>query len=73
MKYLYRLYQLFIALPLIAVYTVLTSIVVIAGAQSWNEIAEFGKSKLDFFKKRLQGLETMVIRLPGILSSQRNG
>ena len=29
---------------------------VIAGAQSWNEIAEFGKSKLDFFKKRLQGL-----------------
>ena len=31
----------------------------IAGAQSWNEIAELGKSKFDFFKKRLVGLETI--------------
>ena len=37
----------------------ITIAAVIAGAQSWNEIAEFGKSKLDFFKKRLQGLETI--------------
>ena len=36
MKYLYRLYQLFIALPLIAVYTVLTSIVVIIGCAIGN-------------------------------------
>ena len=37
----------------------ITIAAVIAGAQSWNEIAEFGKSKLDFFKKRLEGLETI--------------
>lgn len=37
----------------------ITIAAIIAGAQSWNEIAEFGKSKLDFFKKRLQGLETI--------------
>lgn len=30
----------------------ITIAAVIAGAQSWNEIAEFGKSKLDFFKQR---------------------
>ena len=36
MKYLYRLYQLFIALPLIAVYTVLTCIVVIIGCAIGN-------------------------------------
>jgi predicted transposase YbfD/YdcC len=30
-----------------------------SGAQSWNEIAEFGKSKLDFFKQRLVGLESI--------------
>ena len=28
----------------------ITIAAIIAGAQSWNEIAEFGKSKLDFFK-----------------------
>ena len=37
----------------------ITIAAVIAGAQSWNEIAEFGKSKLDFFKQRLVGLESI--------------
>ena len=35
----------------------ITIAAVIAGAQSWNEIAEFGKSKLDFFKKRMRSEE----------------
>lgn len=29
---------------------------VICGAQTWNEIEEFGKAKIDFFKKKLPGL-----------------
>lgn len=37
----------------------ITIAAVIAGAQSWNEIAEFGKSKFDFFKERLTGLESI--------------
>lgn len=32
---------------------------VICGAQSWNEIEEFGKSKFDFFKKRIPDLESI--------------
>ena len=32
---------------------------VICGAQSWNEIEEFGNSKLDFFKKRIPDLESI--------------
>lgn len=32
---------------------------VICGAQSWNEIEEFGKAKFDFFKKRLPGLNSI--------------
>lgn len=32
---------------------------VICGAQSWNEIEEFGNAKLDFFKSRLPDLETI--------------
>lgn len=46
----------------------ITIAAVIAGAQSWNEIAEFGKSKLDFFKKRLQGLETIPSHDTSIVS-----
>ena len=30
---------------------------VICGAQSWNEIEEFGNSKIAFFKSRIPGLE----------------
>ena len=30
---------------------------VICGAQSWNEIEEFGNSKMTFFKSRIPGLE----------------
>ena len=37
----------------------ITIAAVIAGAEFWNEIAEFGKSKLDFFKQRLVGLESI--------------
>lgn len=36
MKYLYRIYQLFVALPLIAIYTVFTCIVVIIGCAIGN-------------------------------------
>ena len=36
MKYLYRIYQLFIALPLIAIYTVLTCLMVIIGCSLGN-------------------------------------
>ena len=36
MKYLYRIYQLFIALPLIAIYTLLTCFVVIVGCALGN-------------------------------------
>lgn len=32
---------------------------VICGAQSWNEIEEFGKAKFDFFKKRIPDLESI--------------
>lgn len=32
---------------------------VICGAQSWNEIEEFGKAKFDFFQKRLPGLSSI--------------
>ena len=32
---------------------------VICGAQSWNEIEEFGNSKLAFFKSKLPGLESI--------------
>lgn len=32
---------------------------VIAGAQSWNDISEFGKEKFDFFKERLDGLKSI--------------
>ena len=46
----------------------ITIAAVIAGAQSWNEIAEFGKSKLDFFKKRLQGLRLFQAMTPSIVS-----
>uniref|UniRef100_UPI003AAA61ED transposase family protein n=1 Tax=Segatella sp. TaxID=2974253 RepID=UPI003AAA61ED len=56
-----------IADPLVAGLTVhkmehiiyITIAEVISGDQSWNEIAEFVKSKLEFFKKRLQGLDTI--------------
>ena len=30
---------------------------VICGAQSWNEIEEFGNAKISFFKSRIPGLE----------------
>ena len=30
---------------------------VICGAQSWNEIEEFGNSKMTFFKSRIPSLE----------------
>ena len=30
---------------------------VICGAQSWNEIEEFGNAKIAFFKSRIPGLE----------------
>lgn len=36
MKYLYRIYQLLIALPLIAIYTVITSLIVIIGCSLGN-------------------------------------
>lgn len=32
---------------------------VICGAQSWNEIEEFGNSKLDFFKSKIPNLESI--------------
>lgn len=32
---------------------------VICGAQSWNEIEEFGNAKFDFFKSRIPDLETI--------------
>lgn len=31
----------------------------ICGAESWNEIEEFGKNKFDFFKKRISDLESI--------------
>ena len=36
MKYIYRIYQLFIALPLIAIYTLITSLMVIIGCALGN-------------------------------------
>ena len=36
MKYLYRTYQLLIALPLIAIYTIITSLIVIIGCSLGN-------------------------------------
>ena len=36
MKYIYRIYQLFIALPLIAIYTFITCLVVIIGCTLGN-------------------------------------
>ena len=50
----------------------ITIAAVIAGAQSWNEIAEIGKSKLDFFKKRLQGLETIPSHIIRMLLDSHN-
>lgn len=32
---------------------------VIYGAQPWNEIEEFGNSKLDFFKSKIPNLESI--------------
>ena len=32
---------------------------VICGAQSWNEIEEFGHAKFDFFKSRIPDLEVI--------------
>lgn len=37
----------------------ITIAAVIAGAQTWNEIEEFGKAKMDFFKERLEGLDSI--------------
>ncbi len=37
----------------------ITIAAVIAGAQSWNDISEFGKEKFDFFKERLDGLKSI--------------
>lgn len=37
----------------------ITIAAVIAGAQSWNDISEFGKEKIEFFKERLEGLESI--------------
>lgn len=37
----------------------ITIAAVIAGAQTWNEIEEFGKAKIDFFKERLEGLDSI--------------
>ena len=37
----------------------ITIAAVIAGAQSWNDIEELGKSKFDFFKKRLPDMESI--------------
>ena len=34
-------------------------VAVICGAQSWNEIEEFGNAKLSFFKAHIPGLETI--------------
>lgn len=36
----------------------ITVAAVLAGCQTWNEIAEFGKTKIEFFRSRLPGLET---------------
>lgn len=36
MKYIYRIYQLFIAMPLIAIYTVVTCFIVIVGCAIGN-------------------------------------
>ena len=35
----------------------ITIAAVLAGCQTWDDIAEFGKTKLEFFKSRLEGLE----------------
>lgn len=37
----------------------ITIAAVLGGAQSWYEIAEFGEAKIDFFKARLDGLESI--------------
>lgn len=37
----------------------ITIAAVIAGAQSWNEVEAFGKSKFSFFKERLHNLESI--------------
>ena len=37
----------------------ITIAAVIAGAQSWNDISEFGTEKFDFFKERLDGLKSI--------------
>lgn len=37
----------------------ITIAAVIAGAQSWNDISEFGKEKFDFFKERLDDLKSI--------------
>ncbi|WP_234698962.1 transposase family protein [Segatella copri] len=46
----------------------ITIAAVIAGAQSWNEIAEFGKSKLDFFKSVCRGWRLFQAMTPSIVS-----
>ena len=42
----------------------ITIAAVIAGAQSWNDISEFGKEKFDFFKERLDGLKSFQVTTP---------
>ena len=32
---------------------------VIGGAEGWNEIEDFGKSHIDYFKSKLEGLESI--------------
>ena len=34
---------------------------VICGAESWYEIEDFGNAKIDFFRERLPGLESIPI------------
>ena len=37
--------------------TIISIAAVICGAQSWNEIEEFGNAKIAFFKSRIPSLE----------------
>ena len=41
----------------------ITIAAVLAGCQTWDEIAEFGRTKKEFFKSRLVGLE----HIPSVL------
>lgn len=46
----------------------ITIAAVLAGCQTWDEIAEFGRTKKEFFKSRLVGLEHIPAMTPSIVS-----